>query len=216
MTTIAVARSNLGPGDATNILDGWALELEGYARSLGYNVVDISGKDLTYDGMTRILTATKPKILFNFSHGCKNYLIGNDLGCTLTRGWEDVIACGVCGKASNLSVVKGMAVVAYSCNAATQLGKCMIAYGSPAFVGFSDSLIVVSDAFGMQDIFRDTLMPMAHKILTGMPIGAAVELTKADLRETVLQYKPIELISVPLEYNREYLELLGDPNWSLI
>jgi len=214
--TVAVARSNLGPGDATAILDKWALELESRILSLGYNLVDISGPNLTYEGMTRILTATKPKILFNFSHGCKNYLIGNDGVCTLTRGWEDQIACGVCGKQSNLSVVKNMAVVAYSCNAAAQLGKCMVAYGAPAFVGFSDSLIVVSDKFGMQDMFKDALMPMAERILIGMPIGTAVELTKAELYDAVKQYKPIELLSVPLWYNRKYLQLIGNPNWAII
>lgn len=165
--------------------------------------------------MPHILEAAKPKILFNFSHGCQSYLIGNDRRCTLTRGWEDQ-GCGVCGMPSNLKVLKGMAVVAYSCHSGYQLGKCAVKYGSPAYVGFSDSLIVVSDKYGMQNIFKDALMPMAYKILTGIPIGTAVELTRAELYDTVKQFKPVELLSVPLWYDRKYLILHGDPNWSIL
>jgi hypothetical protein len=212
--TIAVARANLGPGDATNILDGWAVELEDFAKSLGYSVIDISGPNLTYEGMTRILTATKPKVLFNFSHGCGNYLMGNDMQCTLTNGFPDNV-CGSCNKLSNLSVLKNTALIAYSCNSGAQLGKCVIRYGSPAYVGFSDSLIVVSDKYGMQNIFKDALMPMAYNLLKGIPAGAAVAIMKAELEDTVKKFKPVELLSVPLWYNRKYLTQFGDPNWSI-
>lgn len=215
-TTIAVSHSNLGPGDATFHLDKWALELIQYARQQGFNVVDIGGSDLTYDRMTEILLATKPAVLFNFSHGCRAYLMGNDLRCTLTRGWEDEMSCGTCGKPSNLSAIRGMAVVAYSCHSGYQLGKCAVNYGCPAYAGFSDSLIVVSDAYRMQDIFKEALMPMSQHILEGWTIGAAVEQTKIDLLNTVKQYKVIELVSVPIWYNRKYLTLHGDPNWKII
>ena len=75
MTIIAISHSNLGSNDITSYLDTWAIELIGYSKNLGYTVIDIAGNDNTYERMTEILTATKPAILFNFSHGCKTYLM---------------------------------------------------------------------------------------------------------------------------------------------
>jgi len=214
--TIAVSHSNLGIGDATFILDQWALELIQYARQLGYQVVDIGGSNLTYQRMTEILTATKPAALFNFSHGCQTYLMGNDMKCTLTRGWEDPESCGVCGLPGNLKAISGTAVFAYSCHSGAQLSKCAIQYGSPAYVGFSDNLIVVSDKFGTQNIFKEALLPLAKRILEGWTVGAAVEATRSDILDAVKLYKVVELVSVPLWYDRKYLTQLGDPNWKLI
>ena len=215
MPTIAIAHSDLGVGDATHILDEWAQELILYAKALGYTVIDIAGPDLTYQRMTDILQATKPAVLFNFSHGCKTYLIGNDMRCTLTRGWEDSTSCGVCGLPSNLKSISGTAIIAYSCHSSAQLGKCAINYGSPVYVGFSDSLIVVSDAYKTQDIFKNTLMPMAYRALEGTPIGMAVDETRFNLIDSTKRYKPVELISVPLYWNYKYLTLHGDPNWKV-
>jgi hypothetical protein len=216
--TVAISYSDLGVGDATHILSEWALELISFASQNGFNVVVISGTNLTYERMTEILTATKPAILFNFSHGCQTYLMGNPVNgvmrCTLTRGWEDPL-CGLCGMPGNLSVAHGMAIVAYSCHSAYQLGKCAIKFGSPNYIGFSDSLIVVSDRFGTQDIYKESLLPLAKRILEGWTAGAAVEATRSDLFNNIKLYKPVELISVPLWYNRKYLEQLGDPNWKL-
>ena len=212
---IAVSHSNLGPGDATFHLDMWVMELIQYARQLGYPVIDIGGADLTYYRMTEILTSTKPAILFNFSHGCRTYLMGNDMQCTLTRGWEDPQSCGVCGKPSNLNAISGMAVIAYSCHSGAQLSKCAIQYGSPAYVGFSDNLIVVSDKYGTQNIYKDALLPIAQHVLENWTIGEAVQQARNDLLSAVKQYKPVELISVPLYYNRKYLVLEGNPDWRL-
>lgn len=213
--TIAVSHSNLGQGDATFILDQWALELISYATALGYPVIDIGGSNLTYERMTEILLQTKPAILFNFSHGCRTYLMGNDMKCTLTRGWEDTESCGVCGMPSNLKAISGTAIIAFSCHSGAQLSKCAIQYGSPAYVGFADNLIVVSDKYGTQNIFRDALLPLAYHILEGWTIGAATDQARVDLLEFVKKYKPVELVSVPLYYNRKYLVLEGDHNWKL-
>lgn len=221
MITIAVSRSNLGMGDATYHLDQWAQELITHAKALGYNVIDINGPDLVYERFTEILLNTRPAVLFNFSHGCQNYLVGNDLRCTLARGaeWEQVhpdhFACGVCGMPGNLKVVKNMGIVAFSCHSAAQLGKCCVAAGSPFYIGFSDSLVITSDKYGTQDIFKESLLPLAKRILDGWNIGASVEATHNDLLNNVKLYKPIELVSVPLWYNRKYLTQLGDPKWKL-
>ncbi len=214
--TVAISHSDLGPGDATHILNEWAIELKNYATTLGYPIIDISGPDLVYERMTQILAVTKPAVLFNFSHGCANFLVGNDGKCVLTNGFSDMQGCGMCGKGSNLQVLKGVAVVAYSCHSGAQLAKCAIKYGSPLYIGFSDNLIVVSDAYRMQDVFKTGLMPMAYHILEGWSAGEAVKQTQEDLYNLVRLYKVVELLSVPLWYNKKYLTQLGDPNWRLV
>jgi len=213
--TIAVSHSNLGPGDATFILDQWAQELISYAKALGYPVIDIGGSNLTYERMTQILQETKPAVLFNFSHGCRTYLMGNDMRCTLTRGWEDSESCGVCGKPGNLNAISGTAIIAFSCHSGAQLGKCAIQYGAPAYVGFSDSLIIVSDKYGTQNIYKEALLPIARHVLENWTIGEAVQQARDDIMSAVKLYKPVELISVPLYYNRKYLVLEGNSNWRL-
>ncbi len=213
---IAISHSDLGAGDATHILNAWAIDLENYANALGFSVLDIAGSDLTYERITKILTETKPAVLFNFGHGCQDFLIGNDGRCMLTNGFVDMYSCGTCGKPSNLNVLKDVAVVAFSCNTGVQLGKCAVKYGSPAYVGFADNLVIVSDAYRTQDIFRNALLPLAMRILEGQTIGDATNATRTDLINTVKLYKPIELISVPLWYNKKYLVQLGNPDWKLI
>lgn len=212
---IAISHADLGVGDATHILNEWADELIIYAQQLGYPVIDIGGYNLTYERMTDILMQTKPTVLFNFSHGCRTYLMGNDMKCTLTRGWEDAESCGVCGMPNNLKAISGTAIIAFSCHSGAQLSKCAIQYGSPAYAGFADNLIVVSDKYGTQNIFRDALLPLAYHILEGWTIGAATEQARVDLLEFVKKYKPVEFVSVPLYYNRKYLVLEGDHNWKL-
>ena len=215
----------------------------------------LSPRGIPYECMTDILQVTKPAVLFNFSYGCKEYLMGNPVNGimrrTLTSGNDDCPTPSVAGTSisqedseilygtNNLHVVAGTAVIAYSSHAASQLGPEIIKAGSPAFVGFSEELVIVSDetktqdisrgvfAVGdngtllyytrTQDIFRDALLPLAKRILQGWTVGAAVEATRIDLLNKIKEYKAKgdDLISLPMFYNKRSLTLLGDPNWKL-
>ena len=232
MPTVAIAHADQA-GSGMDILDARATELKKYADVLGYNVIDICGSDLTYECMTDILQVTKPAVLFNFSYGCKEYLMGNPVNGimrrTLTSGNDDCPTPSVAGASisqedseilygtNNLHAVAGTAVIAYSSHAASQLGPEIIKAGSPAFVGFSEDLVIVSDDTKTQDIFRDALLPLAKRILQGWTVGAAVEATRIDLVNKIKEYKVkgSDLISLPMFYNRRSLTLLGDPNWKL-
>jgi len=222
MPTVAIAHADQA-GGAMDILDQWANELKKYANEIGYTVIDICGSDLTYEGLTEILQDTKPAVLFNFSIGTAFCLIGNDMECTLTSGEKcnvpklDLNFQPLNRRQNNLNVVAGTAVIAYSSYAATELGPEIIKAGSPCFVGFSDNLIVVSDDIGTQDIFKESLLPLAKRILQGWTVGKAVEATHVDLLNKIKEYKVkgYDLISMPLFYNEKSLTLLGDPNWKL-
>ncbi len=109
--------------------------------------------------------------------------------------------------------LSGVAVVTYSGKAEFEMGADIIKAGSPVFVGFNDNLVVVSDKFESQDIFKNALLPLAKRILDGWTVGDAIVVTKAMLLHGVKKYKDYNLISVPLWYNRKYLTVLGDANW---
>ncbi len=209
---VAIAHANL-VGGIMDIVSGWAVELEDYAGQLGYSVIDISGMDLVYERFTEILKNTHPAVLFNFSYGGSTFLIGNPvngiMGCTLTMGKQDG------GMPNNLGAVVGAAVIAYSDHSASQLGPAIIKSGSPSFAGFSQSLVITSDRAETQDIFKNSLLLLAKRILEGHSMGEAVEETRADLLKNARKYEKYELISLPLLYNRKFLTQLGDPDWNL-
>lgn len=207
---VAIAHANQIHDGAMPIIDSWAVEIIEHATELGHIVVDISGPDLTYERITEILAQTKPALLINFSLGRKTCLMGNPvngmIGCTLTQGD---------GMPSNLHAVSGIAVISYSNYAGGQLGQNMIKGGCPALIGFSEDLIVVSDKDRTQNIFKDSLLPLAKRVLEGLPVGDAVEATRSDLLNIVKKYKAVKLISVPLFSNIKQLTLLGNPKWKL-
>jgi len=197
-------------------IDTWAVELGKYAESLGYNVVDISGQDdLTYERMTSIIQQTKPAVLFYFGFGDKTSLIGNDTRPALTSDKEKDWIPYANGMHSNLDAVAGTAVIAYASYAGSQLGPEIIKAGSPAFVGFSDSLVIVSDKHGTENIFKESLLPLAFHILDGWTVGAAVYAARRDMLTIVMQNKERKLISIPIFANRKSLTYFGDPNWKL-
>jgi len=196
--TISIAHTDQ-IGGAMDILDTWVVELGKYAESLGYNVVDISGSNLIDERTTSILQETQPAVLFYFGFGDKTHIIGNDNRPLF----------------SNLDAVSGTAVVAYASYAGSQLGPEIIKAGSPAFVGFSDSLVVVSDKHGMENIFKESLLSLAFHILDGWTVGAAVYAARRDMLTIVMQNRERHIISTPIYFNRKRLIYFGDPNWKL-
>ncbi len=202
--TVAIAHADQ-VGGAMKILDTWAAELQKYAESLGYNVIDISGSNLTYERITSILQETKPAVLFYLGFGDKTKLIGNDKRFVLTGDKEN----------NNLNALAGTAVVAYASYAGSQLGSDIIRAGSPAFIGFSDSLIIVSDKSGTENIFKESLLLLAFYILDGWTVGAAVYAARRDMLTIAMQNKERQHISTCIFANRKSLTYFGDPNWKL-
>ncbi len=211
-TTVAIAHADRA-GGAMDILNKWAVELEKYAEDLGYNVVDISGPDITYHRFTEIIQKMRPAVLFNFSLGTKDYLIGNDMRCFLTAGREDRL--GICRQHSNLKAIQEVAVVSYSSHSASRLGRRAVEQGTPCYIGWSEDLAVVSDESDTVNIFKEALIPISHHILEGWTAGKVVEQAQGDILKTVKEYKKTEYISLPLFYDKRGLTLLGGSNWRL-
>jgi hypothetical protein len=210
--TIAIARAKFMWGQY-DLINKWALELEEYAKNLGYNVIDISGSDLTYERITEILTQTKPSILFNFTLGTKECLIGDfidggPIKCALTPGNS---------RPSNLGVLKSMAVVAYSCYSAGRLGEKMIQAVCLVVVGFSEEVIVMSPfpESNAHEIHKECLLSLAKRILEGYTIGKAIDATRKQLLDAMEDNIHDTDLCEALVFNKRSLRMLGDYSWKL-
>jgi hypothetical protein len=73
--------------DATVHTYKWALQMERIAKDLGYKVVSIKGKKVTYDNVTRALEMYHPDVFIHTGHGCPIALNGYD-ECIVTRRYD--------------------------------------------------------------------------------------------------------------------------------
>ncbi len=210
----AIARPLMSdPKDPTHITYEWGQRIIDYALAHGVDVLDIKGNWIDYQNINVLLSnpENRPDLFVYTGHGCKNYLATQN-GCSLTNGWKEDVCSNQCGQPPNLSLLRNAVVVTFSCHSASQLGRCAIKYGARAYVGFSDYMMFTSDSKGSQDLFRDALLPMATELITGKTVGEAVAATKAALYSAAKQWKPIKYLAIPMMWNHEYMEVLGDMN----
>lgn len=200
--------------DATRITHKWGGTLINYALGLGYDVLDISHHNANYETMTKILKEFHPDILVHFGHGCENYLAG-DVDCMITNGATQDTTCVQCVKPSNLLNLNDTIMITYSCHSASQFGKSVVAAGAKAYVGFTDFMMFSEDELGVQDIFRDALLPLSEMILRGYTVQEAHDQTVDTLLDLVRQWRLVKFISVPLMWNHNYISLIGDGNAKL-
>ncbi len=189
----------------------WGKEIIDYALSRGVNVMDITDPWVEYSKITYLLRKNKPDMLVYTGHGCKNYLSVHN-GCSITNGWMEDVCQLQCNKPPNLDILKDVIVVTFSCHSSSQLGKCAIKYGARAYVGFSDYLMFTTDRLGSENLFKERLMPLAIELINGKTVGEAVDITKNALVSGAKKWKSIMWLSVPMMWNAEYMQVLGDMN----
>ena len=195
--------------DPTYVTYEWGQRIIDHALTHGVDVLDIKDPWIEYARITALLSKHRPDLFVYTGHGCKNYL-ATQYGCSFTNGWKEDVCSTQCTKPPNIGALKGSIVITFSCHSASQLGKCAIKYGSRAYVGFSDYMMFTSDNAGSQDLFRDALLPMVLELLNGRTVGEAVAITKWSLYSAAKQWKPIKYLSIPMYWNYEYMEVLGD------
>jgi hypothetical protein len=189
----------------------WGKEIIDYALSHGVNALDITDPWVEYSRITYLLKKNRPDMFVYTGHGCKNYL-AVQYGCSITNGWKEDVCQSQCNFSSNLNILKGVIVITFSCHSSSQLGKCAIKYGARAYVGFSDYMMFTSDRLGSENLFKDRLIPLAVEILNGKTVGEAVHSTKTALIDAAKKWKPVKYLSIPMMWNAEYMEVLGDMN----
>ena len=195
--------------DPTHITYQWGGDIIRYALDHGVDVLDITDPWAEYQNITPLLTQHRHDLLVYTGHGCNNYLATRD-GCSFTNGVPENVCAQQCNKSPNLNLLKNVIVVTFSCHSASQLGKCAIKYGARAYVGFTDYMMFTTDSVGSENVFRDALLPMATELIDGRTAGEAVGDTKAILYAATKQWKPVKFMAIPLMWNHEYMEVLGD------
>jgi len=212
---VAVARPVANdPTDPSHTTFKWGKEIIDYALTHGVKALDIKDPWVQYDKITYLLKKYRPDMLVYTGHGCKNYLAVQD-GCAITNGWKEDVCQSQCNVPSNLSILKGMIIITFSCHSTGQLGKCAIKYGAKAYVGFGDYMMFTSDRLGSEKLFKEALMPMAIEVLNGRTVGEAVAITKKALLDKAKKWKSVKYLSIPMMWNHEYMRVLGDMNAKL-
>ena len=207
---VAVIRPLMkNPKDPTHITYQWGKDIIDYALTRGVDVLDITDPWVEYQNITPLLTKHRPDLIVYTGHGCNNYLATQN-GCSFTNGFPEDVCTQQCNKSPNLRLFKNAVVVTFSCHSASRLGNCAIRYGARAYMGFTDYMMFTTDSLKSENVFRDALLPMATEIIDGKTVGEAVRGTKARLYEATRQWKPVKFMSIPLMWNHEYMEVLGD------
>lgn len=208
----AIARPLMSdPKDPTYITYRWGQEIIDYAMGHGVDVLDIKDPWIDYQNITALLMQNRPDLFVYTGHGCKTFL-ATQRGCSITNGFPEDVCSTQCRQPPNLKLLRDAIVVTFSCHSASQLGKCAIKYGARAYIGFTDYMMFTADSMGSQNLFRDALLPMVLELLNGRTVGEAAEITKATLLTAAKQWKPVKYLAIPMMWNHEYMEVLGDIN----
>lgn len=208
----AIARPLMNdPKDPTRITYLWGGEIKRYALEHGVDVLDIEDPWVDHEKITALLSKHRPDLFIYTGHGCRNFL-ATQKGCSLTNGFLEDVCHYQCGKPPNLKLLRDAIVVTFSCHSASRLGSCAIKYGARAYVGFSDYMMFTSDSLGSQDMFKEALLPMALELIDGKTVGEAVAISKEALLKAAKQWKPVKYLAIPMYWNYEYMQVLGDLN----
>lgn len=208
----AIARPLMkDPADPTHITYEWGEAIKQYALEHGVDVLDIVDPWIDYERIIPLLMQNRPDLFVYTGHGCKTFL-ATQRGCSITNGFPEDVCSTQCRQPPNLKLLRDAIVVTFSCHSASQLGKCAIKYGARAYIGFTDYMMFTSDSMGSQNLFRDALLPMVLELLNGKTVEEAVDITKEVLLAVTKQWKPVKYVAIPMMWNHEYMQVLGDLN----
>ena len=125
---------------------------------------------------------------------------------------QDEICLPLCANPTNVRLLKKTITLGVACHAASQLGRCAIVSGCPAFVGYDDLLVFPTDDMRSQDIFGEINIQLMKNILMGQSVGEAYN-NIMDLEDSLIrEFKTVKWLGLPLLWNHLHRELLGDPN----
>jgi len=229
--------------DATTHTAVWAEGIYKLAKSLGYNVIAIRGKDTTYDNVTKAIEKYRPRVFIHVGHGCRSHINGQDQ-CIVTRKYSidelsnmpfekldwlmnpvKLSGCGkdvcslnndvcmpLCFNETNVHLLKDTLVMTIACHSSSQLGRCAVAYGATAYMGYSDLLLFPVDGMRSQDEFGNFHVELMRNILLGDSVGDAYNKMMKMEDLYIRANKGVKWLALPSLWNHKCRELLGDAN----
>lgn len=234
---ILITRPAMDGDMATHHTYSWATPVIKYARSLGYDVLDYQKYHVTYSNVTDILSRYNPDMYIHFGHGCPSNLIGQQ-ECVITNGgsnynisnpkyldensnaytyrMDDDIMCDMlCRRESNVGLLEGKVVVAYSCHSASRLGLCAMKAGAKSYAGFDDYLIFMTDSVETEEIFKECLLTYTYSLLDGDTVRRASNNTYKEFDANIKRYKNVSYLGKLLLWDRMGFKVYGDGNLTL-
>lgn len=125
----------------------------------------------------------------------------------------DVDPCSpLCTYDTNVNLLKGTISVAIACHSAAMLGRCAIAYGTTAYVGYKELLMFPVDSKGSQNMFGNMQLVMVKELLLGNSVAGANEAMKKAEDDFIRKYKKVKYMALPMLWDQMHREVLGNPN----
>lgn len=132
-------------------------------------------------------------------------------GCTKDIcGLQDSVCLPLCFNETNLHLLKGSIIIANACHSSSMLGRCAIAYGATAYLGYDDLLLFPVDTMQSQNLFKEIHVELMKNILMGNTVGDANRKVRAMEDAYIRMYKQVKWVGLPLLWNHKHRELLGD------
>ncbi len=118
----------------------------------------------------------------------------------------------LCTYDTNVNLLKGSITLAIACHSAVQLGRCAVAYGATAYLGYDDLLMFPVDSIGSQDIFGEIQLTAFKELLLGKSLQEA-ERVMSELEDSYIRrFKKIKYIALPMLWNKMHRKSLGNIN----
>lgn len=129
---------------------------------------------------------------------------------------------------NNAQLTKKKVIYALACSSLVKLGELSVQHGAQAYVGYRDEFMWVGDpstsAVPDKDKnaapFRRVCHVLIHSLVTGIPVGEAIEKTKTEYKKQIRNYGTskddpfgdVAAIGFALSWNLTCLDIVGNPN----
>lgn len=115
-----------------------------------------------------------------------------------------------CLNDTNVNLLKDSIVFAVACHSASQLGRCAIAYGTTAYIGYDDLLMFPVDSLNSQDMFGDVQLTFLKELLMGNTVQGA-EMVMSELEDSYIRrFKKTKYVALPMLWDKIHRKVLGN------
>jgi hypothetical protein len=208
--TLLVTRANSDA--ATRCLYAWSSLVLSQAQSSRYHVIDLAGRRATNSNLHKTITNFSPSIIFFNGHGTPHLIYGN--------GSHQLINCLDLNFRLSPSIV-----YARCCLTAQKVGPALIKAGAAAYIGYTQSFIVLSSKRFFQNYLDDQLAKIFLTPTNQIPLllmkgksagtvhSRSRQLMRRQLRQVLKsRVKYHQQVAAFLWHNIKYQTLLGNPN----
>lgn len=177
------------------------------------HTTELEGPKANCVNLEKALNKSKPQMVFLNGHGDEKVVLGHNDEPILTE--------------SNVPLMKDKIVYALACESLAVLGKIAIKKGVKAYVGYEEEFkwavdptrTSTPDKDNNAAPFRTVCFVLGKNLLSGVPAGKSIELTKEEYKRLIRNYGTsadtygdAPLIGLALAWDLMFLGMEGNPN----